>query len=109
MLCAEQIASEQRFSLRSKGTNLIPAAEFPAIPESAAKIASERRCAILVHSSTAQNQKTPGQPAQAESTQAVFFPNLEVNLLKFLNVVGCSKAQKNTNEHKNQGELKGTN
>ena len=27
--------------------NLIPAAEFPAIPESAAKIASERRCAIL--------------------------------------------------------------
>ena len=46
----KKIASERRFSLRLKGTNLIPTAEFPAIPESAAKIASERRCAILVHS-----------------------------------------------------------
>ena len=47
---AKKIASEPRFSLRLKGTNLIPTAEIPAIPESAAKIASERRCAILVHS-----------------------------------------------------------
>ena len=47
---AKTIASERRFSLRLKGTNLIPTAEFLAIPESAAKIASERRCAILVHS-----------------------------------------------------------
>ena len=47
---AKKIASERRISLRLKGTNLIPTAEFPAIPESAAKIASERRCAILVHS-----------------------------------------------------------
>ena len=47
---AKKIASERRFSLRLKGTNLILTAEFPAIPESAAKIASERRCAILVHS-----------------------------------------------------------
>ena len=47
---AKKIASERRFSLRFKGTNLIPTAEIPAIPESAAKIASERRCAILVHS-----------------------------------------------------------
>ena len=47
---AKKIASERRFSLRLKGTNLIPTAEFPAIPESAAKIASEPRCAILVHS-----------------------------------------------------------
>ena len=47
---AKKIASERRFSLRLKGTNLTPTAEFPAIPESAAKIASERRCAILVHS-----------------------------------------------------------
>ena len=47
---AKKIASGQRFSLRFKGPNLIPTAEFPAIPESAAKIASERRCAILVHS-----------------------------------------------------------
>ena len=47
---AKKIAGERRFSLPLKGTNLIPAAEFPAIPESAAKIASERRCAILVHS-----------------------------------------------------------
>ena len=47
---AKKIASEQRFSLRLKGTNLIPTAECLAIPESAAKIASERRCAILVHS-----------------------------------------------------------
>ena len=29
---------------------MILAAEFPAIPSSAVKIASERRCAILVHS-----------------------------------------------------------
>ena len=47
---AKKIASERRFSLRLKGTNLVPTAECPAIPESAAKIASERRCAILVHS-----------------------------------------------------------
>ena len=47
---AKKTASERRFSLRLKGNNLIPTAEFPAIPESAAKIASERRCAILVHS-----------------------------------------------------------
>ena len=47
---AKKIASERRFSLRLQGPNLIPTAEFPAIPESAAKIASERRCAILVHS-----------------------------------------------------------
>ena len=47
---AKKIASERRFSVRLKGTDLIPTAEFPAIPESAAKIASERRCAILVHS-----------------------------------------------------------
>ena len=47
---AKKIASERRFSLRLKGRNLIPTAEFLAIPVSAAKIASERRCAILVHS-----------------------------------------------------------
>ena len=29
---------------------MVLAAEFPAIPSSAVKIASERRCAILVHS-----------------------------------------------------------
>ena len=46
----KKIASERRCSLRLKGTNLIPIAEFPAIPESAEKIASERRCAIFVHS-----------------------------------------------------------
>ena len=51
---AKKIASERRFSLRLKGTNLIPTAEFPAIPESAVKIASEWRCAILVHSVTHQ-------------------------------------------------------
>ena len=43
---AKKIASERRFSLRLKGTNLIPTAEFPAIPESAAKIASERRFSL---------------------------------------------------------------
>ena len=47
---AKKIASDRRFSLRLKGTTFIPTAEFTAIPESAAKIASERRCAILVHS-----------------------------------------------------------
>ena len=34
---AKKIASERRFSLRLKGTNLIPTAEFPVITESAAK------------------------------------------------------------------------
>ena len=52
---AKKIASERRFSLQLKGTNLFPTAEFPAIPESAAKIASERLCAILVHSAKRQN------------------------------------------------------
>ena len=47
---AKKIASDRRFSLRLKETNFIPTVEFTAIPESAAKIASERRCAILVHS-----------------------------------------------------------
>ena len=56
---AKKIASERRFSLRLKGTNLIPTAEFPAIPESAAKIASERRCAILVHSARHQGDHKP--------------------------------------------------
>ena len=60
---AKKIASERRFSLRLKGTNLIPAAEFPAIPESAAKIASERRCAILVHSALDVNNLCTGLPA----------------------------------------------
>ena len=44
------IASEPRFLLRIKWVKMVLAAEFPAIPSSAAKIASERRCAILVHS-----------------------------------------------------------
>ena len=47
---AKKIASEPRFFLRWKRVKLILAAEFPAIPSSAMKIASERRCAILVHS-----------------------------------------------------------
>ena len=49
---AKKIASEPRFLLRRKWVNMILAAEFPAIPSSAVKIASERRCAILVHSET---------------------------------------------------------
>ena len=47
---AKKIASEQRFLLRRKWVKMVLAAEFPAIPSSAVKIASERRCAILVHS-----------------------------------------------------------
>ena len=47
---AKKIASELRFLLRIKWVKVVLAAEFPAIPSSAAKIASERRCAILVHS-----------------------------------------------------------
>ena len=47
---AKKIASEPRFLLRIKWVKMALAAEFPAIPSSAAKIASERRCAILVHS-----------------------------------------------------------
>ena len=47
---AKKIASEPRFLLRIKWVKMVLAAEFPAIPSSAAKIASERQCAILVHS-----------------------------------------------------------
>ena len=51
---AKKTASEPRFFLRWKQVKMILAAEFPAIPSSAIKIASERRCAILVHSGTHQ-------------------------------------------------------
>ena len=65
---AKKIASKRRFSLRFKGPNLIPTAEFPAIPESAAKIASERRCAILVHSvSAGRNCPPPMKNAKKDS------------------------------------------
>ena len=47
---AKKIASEPRFLLRKKWVKMVLAVEFPAIPSSAVKIASERRCAILVHS-----------------------------------------------------------
>ena len=47
---AKKIASEPRFLLRIKWVKMVLAAEFPAIPSPAAKIASEWRCAILVHS-----------------------------------------------------------
>ena len=47
---AKKIASEPRFLLRIKWVKMVLAAEFLAIPSSAATIASERRCAILVHS-----------------------------------------------------------
>ena len=47
---AKKIASEPRFLLRRKWVKMVLAAEFPAIPSSAVKVASERRCAILVHS-----------------------------------------------------------
>ena len=47
---AKKIASEPRFFLRFKLVKMILAAEFPAITSSAIKIASEQRCAILVHS-----------------------------------------------------------
>ena len=47
---AKKIASEPRFLLRRKWVKMVLTAEFPAIPSFAIKIASERRCAILVHS-----------------------------------------------------------
>ena len=47
---AKKIASEPRFFLRRKRVKMVLAAEFPAIPSSAVKIASEWRYAILVHS-----------------------------------------------------------
>ena len=47
---AKKIASEPRLFLRCKLVKMILAAEFPAITSSAIKIASERRCASLVHS-----------------------------------------------------------
>ena len=49
---AKKIASEPRFLLRIEWVKVVLAAEFPAIPSSAVKIASERRCAILVHSAS---------------------------------------------------------
>ena len=74
---AKKIASERRFSLRFKGPNLIPIAEFLAIPESAAKkIASERRCTFsgkLEKAGTVDFKKSPrtegGDKVQAVSTQ----------------------------------------
>ena len=47
---AKKNASEPHFLLRRKWVKVVLAAEFPAIPSSAVKIASEWRCAILVHS-----------------------------------------------------------
>ena len=47
---AKKIASEPRFLLRRKWVKMVLAAEFPALPSSAVKIASDLRCAILVHS-----------------------------------------------------------
>ena len=50
------LCEENRFrtaiSSAKKWVKVVLAAEFPAIPSSAVKIASERRCAILVHSGT---------------------------------------------------------
>ena len=54
---AKKIASEPRFLLRWKRVKMILAAEFLAKPSSAVKIASERRCAILVHSGS--NPRAP--------------------------------------------------
>ena len=47
---AKKTVSEPRFLLRRKRLKMVLTAEFPAIPSSAIKISSERRCAILVHS-----------------------------------------------------------
>ena len=47
---AKKIASEPRFLLRRKRVKMVLVAEFLAIPSFAVKIASEWRCAILVHS-----------------------------------------------------------
>ena len=47
---AKKIASEPRFPLRIKWVKMVLAAEFLAIRLSVVKIASERQCAIFVHS-----------------------------------------------------------
>ena len=52
-LLAIKNASARRFSLWLKRTKMIPTAGIPVIPESAMKIASEWRCAILVRSASA--------------------------------------------------------
>ena len=53
---AKKIASEPRFLLRRKWVKMVLAGDFPQaaiyIPSSAIKIASELRCAILVHSAS---------------------------------------------------------
>ena len=51
---------------------MIPTAEFPAIPGSAAKIASERRCAILVHSAWLQTDLTQSRFLGRGCDEAVF-------------------------------------
>ena len=56
---AKKVASEPRFLPRRKWAKMVFAAEFPAIPSSAAKIASERRCAILMHSDIVCPQDKP--------------------------------------------------
>ena len=66
---AKKIASEPRFLLRSKWVKLVLAAEFPAIPSSADKIASERRCAILVHSAKERRRRRAG----TRSSKRVFW------------------------------------
>ena len=55
----KKIASEPRFLLRRKWVKMVLAAEFPAIPSSTVKIASKRRCAILVRSASKTPKKTP--------------------------------------------------
>ena len=69
---AKKIASEPRFLLRGKWVKMVLAAEFPAVPSPAVpspavKVASERRCAILVHS--AENAKRGGKKEGGETSQ----------------------------------------
>ena len=47
---AKYFFSEAETSRRRKWVKMVITAEFPAIPSSAMKIASERQCVILVHS-----------------------------------------------------------
>ena len=69
---AKKIASEPRFLLRRKWVKMVLTAEFPATPSSAIKIASERRCAILVHSVW---DTLTGKHENSDLTRALRGPN----------------------------------
>ena len=69
---AEKIVTESRFLLQRKWIKKVFGAEFLAIPSSAVKIANERQCAILVHSS-AQKRAWNGSDSLFKKQEILMF------------------------------------